>query len=195
MRKSSERFAWDNGPDTRSPRYCFYSFLEDEKRILQALKEIKDLLSQQAPQLLKVFKMKRLLTLICENFFSEMRAGWYDMPLQLQFDFRLSSALKEHLKQMGRTKFCYNANAKSHYPRVKFDLRYSEPPSSAQLTKSQVRQMRDWRIKHGQSVAQKRWGTWVQRQPRHSADEASSLQVSHMILVRLKKSREKLQKQ
>ena len=78
------------------------------------------------------------------------------MPLQLQFDFRLSSALKEHLKQMGRTKFCYNANAKSHYPRVKFDLRYSEPPSSAQLTKSQVRQMRDWRIKHGQSVAQKR---------------------------------------
>ena len=166
MRKSSERFAWDNGPDTRSPRYCFYSFLEDEKRILQALKEIKDLLSQQAPQLLKVFKMKRLLTLICENFFSEMRAGWYDMPLQLQFDFRLSSALKEHLKQMGRTKFCYNANAKSHYPRVKFDLRYSEPPSSAQLTKSQVRQMRDWRIKHGQSVAQKRWGTWVQKTTR-----------------------------
>ena len=29
------------------------------------------------------------------------------------------------------------------------------PPSSAQLTKSQVQQMRDWRIKHGQSVAQK----------------------------------------
>ena len=62
---------------------------------------------------------------------------------------------------MGRTKFCYNANAKSHYPRVKSDLRYSElpkmsPPTSAQLTKSQVRQMRDWRIKHGQSVAQKR---------------------------------------
>ena len=28
-------------------------------------------------------------------------------------------------------------------------------PSSAQLTKCQVQQMRDWRIKHGQSVAQK----------------------------------------
>ena len=48
--------------------------LEDEKRILQALKEIKDLLSQHAPQLLEVFKMKSLLTPICENFFSEMRA-------------------------------------------------------------------------------------------------------------------------
>ena len=29
------------------------------------------------------------------------------------------------------------------------------PPSSAQLTKAQVQQMRDWRIKHGQSVPQK----------------------------------------
>ena len=52
--------------------------LEDEKRILQALKEIKDLLSQHAPQLLEVFKMKSLLTLICDNFFLEMRAGSYD---------------------------------------------------------------------------------------------------------------------
>ena len=61
---------------------------------------------------------------------------------------------------MFRTKFCYHTNVKSHYPRVKSDLRYSElskmsPPSSAQLTKSQVQQIRDCRIKHGQSVAQK----------------------------------------
>ena len=75
----------------------------------------------------------------------------------LTFDSR---TLKEHLKPMFRTKFCYYTNAKSHYPRVKSDLRYSElpkmsPPSSARLTKSQVQQMRDWRLKHGQSVAQK----------------------------------------
>jgi len=43
---------------------------------------------------------------------------------------------------------------------VKSDLRYSElpktsPPSSAQLTKPQVQEMRDWQIKHGQSVPQK----------------------------------------
>lgn len=98
--------------------------------------------------------------LICENFFSEMRAGSYDMPLQLQFDFRFSRALKERLEQMCKTKFCYYTNAKSHYPRVKSDLRYSElpkmsPPSSAQLTKPQVQEMRDWQIKHGQSVPQK----------------------------------------
>ena len=31
----------------------------------------------------------------------------------------------------------------------------SPPSSAAQLTKSQVQEMRDWRIKHGQSVPQK----------------------------------------
>ena len=66
--------------------------------------------------------MKSLLTMICENFLSETRAGSNDMPLQLQFDFRFRRALKEHLKQMCRTKFCYYTNAKSHYPRVKSDL-------------------------------------------------------------------------
>ena len=90
--------------------------LEDEKRILQALKEIKDLLSQHAPQLLEVFKIKSPLTLICENVFSEMRAGSYDMPLQLQFDFRCNRALKEHLKQMCKTQFCYSGTPPYDHP-------------------------------------------------------------------------------
>ena len=68
-----------------------------------ALKEIKDFRSQHAPQLLEVFKMKSLLTLICENFFSEMRAGSHDMPLQLPFDFRFSRALKEHFTNSATT--------------------------------------------------------------------------------------------
>ena len=60
--------------------------LKNERRLLQSLKEIKNLLSQyarDAPQLLEAFKMKDLLTLIVEKF-SEMRGGSYDMPLQLQ---------------------------------------------------------------------------------------------------------------
>ena len=134
--------------------------LEDEKQILVALKELRDLLSRYAPRLLNVFKIKSLLTLVAENFFSEMSAGSYDMPLQLQFDFRFSRALKEHLKQMCRTKFCYSTSAKSHYPRVQSILQYSDlpkmfPPSSVHLFKSQVQKMRDWRIKHGQSLPQK----------------------------------------
>ena len=38
--------------------------LEDVKRMLQALKEIKELLSQHVPQLLQEFEVKSLLTLI-----------------------------------------------------------------------------------------------------------------------------------
>ena len=68
--------------------------------------------------------------------------------------------MKEHLKQMCTTRFSYYTSAMSHYPRVKSDLKYSalpkmSPPSTAQLTKQQVEQMRDWRIKYGQSVPQK----------------------------------------
>ena len=117
------------------------------------------------------------MTLICENFFSEMRADYTicHCNSSLTFDSR---AVKEHLKQMFTTKFCYYTNAKSHYPRVKSDLRYAElpkmsPPSSAQLTKSQVQQMRNWRIKQGQSVAQKNSEEHeYKRQPRYSADES-----------------------
>ena len=93
--------------------------LEDEKRISP---------KSLCPTASWGVKIKSLLQLICEIFFSEMRAGSYDMPLQLQFDFRFSRALKEHLKLIYRTKLCYYTNAKSHYPRVKSDLRYSELP-------------------------------------------------------------------
>ena len=83
------------------------------------------------------------------------------MPMQLQVHFRFSRAMKEHLKQMCTIRFSYYSSATSHYPRVKsVDLKFSvlpkmSPPSTAQLTKEQVQQMRDWRMKYGQSVSQK----------------------------------------
>ena len=100
------------------------------------------------------------MTLVLENFFSEMKAGASDMPMQLQFDFRFSRAMNEHLEQMCTTRFSYYTSATSHYPRVKSDVKYSalpkmSPPSTAQSTKQQVQQMRDWRMKYGQSVPQK----------------------------------------
>ncbi len=134
--------------------------IEDERKILLVLKEIRGLFQKYALQLLKVFKLKCLLTLVVENFFSEMRAGAYDMPMQLQFDYRFSRAINEHLEQMCTTTFSYYTSAKSHYPRVKSDLKYSalpntSPPAATQLEKPQMEQMRDWRIKYGQSVPQK----------------------------------------
>ena len=61
--------------------------VEDERRILFPPREIRDLFRKYSPQLLDVFKLKSLLILVVENFFSEMRACASDMPMQLQFDF------------------------------------------------------------------------------------------------------------
>lgn len=110
--------------------------VEYKRRILLALGEIRDPFRKYAPQLLDVFKLKSLLTLVVENVFSGMRAGASDMPMQLQFDFRFRRAMKEHLKQMCTTRFLYYTNATSHYPRVKSDSKYSalpkmSPPSIA----------------------------------------------------------------
>ena len=61
---------------TKGPQSVVSSVvLEDEKRIFECLKEIKNVLSQHAPQFLEVFKLKSLLALIVANFLSEMSAG------------------------------------------------------------------------------------------------------------------------
>ena len=142
--------------------------------------------------------MKSLLTLICENVPSETRAGSNDIPLQLQFDFRYRRALKEHLKQICRTKFCYYTNAKSHYPRVESDLRYSElhvpkmsPLSSAQLTKSQLPEMRDYMANKAPSKCCTKSGEEheYKGQPRYSADEYLFKRAAQS--VRLERPKEK----
>ena len=121
------------------------------------------------------------------------------MPLQLQFDFRFRRALKGHLKQMCRTKFCYYTNAKSHYPRVESDLRYSEPHvpkmsplSSAQLTKSQLPEMRDYMANKAGSKCCTKSGDEheYKGQPRYSADEYLFYRAAYKSL-RLERSKEK----
>ena len=135
--------------------------------------------------------------MICENFLSETRAGSNDMPLQLQFDFRFRRARKEHLKQMCRAKFCNYTNVKSHYPRVESDLRYSEPHvakmsplSSAQLTKSQLPEMRDYMANKAGSKCCTQSGEEheYKGQPRYSADEYLFNRAYDMICGSLKES-------
>jgi len=57
--------------------------VEDKRRILLGLGEIRDLFRINAPQFLDVFKLRSFLMLVVENFFSKMRAGASDMPMQL----------------------------------------------------------------------------------------------------------------
>ena len=101
--KQVKAFLWTTSHTQLRPStgYCFFGCLiGNKKRILQSLNEINNLLRQHTPQPLEVLKMKNILTLIVETFFSEIRIGSYDMPLQLHWvNFRFSRVLNEHFKQ------------------------------------------------------------------------------------------------
>lgn len=71
--------------------------MEDERRILKSLRDIRDLLDRFNPSLNTEFSIKSLLTLVVENTFPEMRSGATAMPLQLEFDNRFSGTIKERL--------------------------------------------------------------------------------------------------
>ena len=134
--------------------------MEDERRILKSLRDIKDLLDRFNPSLTTKFSIKSLPTLVVENTFSEMRSGAFDMPLQLEFDYRFSRAIKERLKRQCFTPFAYFTALKSYYPQVFTTTYYNDlpklcPPKAHKLSEKQVSEMRNWRAMYGQSVPQK----------------------------------------
>ena len=134
--------------------------MEDERRILKSLRDIKDLLDRFNPSLTTKFSIKSLPTLVVENTFSEMRSGAFDMPLQLEFDYRFSRAIKERLKRQCFTPFAYFTAPKSYYPQVFTTTYYNDlpklyPPKAHKLSEKQVSEMRNWRAMFGQIVLQK----------------------------------------
>ena len=134
--------------------------MEDEKMILKSLREIKDLLDRLNPSITTKFSIKSLLTLVVENTFAEMRSGATDMPLQLEFDYRFSRAIKEKLKRQCFTPFAYFTAPKSYYSQVFTAVNYKDlpklrPPKAHKLSKKQVSEMRNWRAVYGKSVPQK----------------------------------------
>ena len=135
--------------------------MEDERRILKSLRDINnDILDRFDPGLADKFNIKSVLTLVVENTFSEMRSGATDMPMQLEFDYRFSRAIKERLKRQCYTPFAYFTAPKSFYPHTFTSTDYKDlpklrPPKSRKLSARQVNEMRNWRAMHGQSVPQK----------------------------------------
>ena len=92
--------------------------------------------------------------------FSEMRSGASDMPLQLEFDYRFSGAIKEQLKRQYFIPFAYFTAPKSYYPPGFTTTHYKDlpklpPPKADKLSEKQVNEMRNWRAMYGQSVPQK----------------------------------------
>ena len=134
--------------------------LEDEKRLIDSLKHINNFLQGFDPQVRASFRIKSLLTLVVENTFAEMRSGYTDMPMQLEFDYRFSRCLKERLKRQCLTPYAYFTSPGSFYPHFKTHVQYSDlprlhPPKAVKLTSDQIHAMRFWRVTYGQSVPQK----------------------------------------
>ena len=73
--------------------------MEDERRILKSLCDMKDPLDHFNPSLTTKCSIKSILTLVVENTFSEMRSGATDTPLKLEFNYIFSRAIKERLKR------------------------------------------------------------------------------------------------
>ena len=147
--------------ETQGPQGTVSSVvIEDERRLLKSLREIKILLDRFNPGLSARFNIKSILTLVMENTFSEMRAGGSDMPSQLEFDYRFSRSIKERWKRQCSTPYSYFTSTSSYYPHTFVSANYSDlpklrPPKANKLTDQQVREMRNWRAIHGQSVPQK----------------------------------------
>jgi len=90
--------------------------MEDERRILKSLRDIKDQLNHFNPSLTTKFSIKSLLTLVVKNTFSEMRSGATGMRLQLEFDYRLTRAIKERfIKRQCFAPFAYFTVPKSRF--------------------------------------------------------------------------------
>ena len=103
--------------------------MEDERRILKSLRDIKDSLDRFNPSLITKFSIKSLPTLVVEKTFSEMRSGATVMPLQLDFHYRFSRAIKIRLKTV-KTMFytIYFTAPKSYYPQVSITTHYKDLP-------------------------------------------------------------------
>ena len=78
----------------------------------------------------------------------------------LNLTYRFSRAIKERLKRQCSTPYSYFTSSSSYYPHTFVSASYSDlpklrPPKTNKLTSQQVREMRNWRAVHGQSVPQK----------------------------------------
>ena len=80
------------------------------------------------------------------------------MPLQLEFDYRFSRAIKQRLKRQCFTPFESFTSPKSYYPQTSThykDLPKLRPPKTHKLSEKQIHEIRKWRAIYSQSVPQK----------------------------------------
>ena len=113
-----------------------------------------------ATDLLSQIRLKAMVTLMVENFFSLMRKDG-PMPTQLEYGIRRASCIRELQKKMYRGHFHYYTGPKSYYPNKVIDA--SPPPIShvlqletamEKLSLEDKQQLREFGTTLGKSVRQ-----------------------------------------
>ena len=113
-----------------------------------------------ATDLLSQIRLKAMVTLMVENFFSLMRKD-DPMPTQLEYGIRRASCIRELQKKMYRGQFHYYTGPKSYYPNKVIDA--SPPPIShvlqletamEKLSLEDKQQLREFATTLGKSVKQ-----------------------------------------
>ena len=133
------------------------------KRSVEILREslcsLRDFLKDVNPGFHSFFKLVATLTLVVENFFSQMRSR-NDMPTALEFTYLFAPTIRESLKQLTDTGFVYYTSPHSYYEvpdEIKLlfrELPSLSVPSSEEMAKEDQKLMRDWRDSFGKPVRQ-----------------------------------------
>ena len=137
--------------------------LNSVEMILLGLNRLKEDVIHLNPEYLNDIKVRSLLTLFVENFFSSMRGGNTVTPTVLDFCQRFPRCTNELLKRVTKNPFNYFTNPKASYylqPSMKDILiQFSElaklpKPGKGCLAPKQIAELRQWASAHGKSVRQ-----------------------------------------
>lgn len=126
----------------------------------ESLSSLGNFINEINPAFHNHMKLASTLTLVVENFFSQMRSR-NDMPTVIEFAHLFGPTIQESLKQITHTGFKYYTSASSYYevpdamectfrelPTIAF-------PSSVKMSKEDEKLMRDWRDSFGKPVRQR----------------------------------------
>ena len=126
----------------------------------ESLSSLGNFISEVNPAFHNHMKLASTLTLVVENFFSQMRSR-NDMPTVIEFAHLFGPTIQESLKQITYTGFKYYTSASSYYevpdamectfrelPTIAF-------PSSVKMSKEDQKLMRDWRDSYGKPIRQR----------------------------------------
>ena len=145
---------------TQGPQGTISSKSKRSVEILsESLCSLRDFLKDVNPGFNSFLKLVATLTLVVENFFSQMRSR-NDMPTALEFAHLFAPTIRESLKQLTDIGFVYYTSPHSYYEvpdetKLPFrDLPSLSVPLSVEMAKDDQRLMRDWRDSFGKPVRQ-----------------------------------------